>query len=139
MKLVHSVCLIAALGVAMLLGPIGSAQEKPGPRLVGKILNVDTKVQVSDPPNLIVAVTGQVTTGGYTKPRLLRAVYATPPEDGIQDYFLLAIPPDGIAAQVISEVKASDSWKAYTKEAPWLKGVRVHGVNGGVVTVMLGK
>src|ERR1700677_2588933 len=128
MKLNHGICLATALGVAFLLGPLGSAQEKKdGPRIVAKILKVELAEQDIEPPNLIVTVTGQVNTGGYTKPRLVRAIYAKPPEDGIQDYFLMAVPPDGIAAQIISEVKASDTWKSFTKEAPWLKGVRIHG------------
>ena len=130
-------CLGAVLGIALLLGPAASAQEKQGPRLVARILKVDFDVQDIKPPNLVVTAVGQVNTGGYTKPRLLRAVYATPPEDGIQDYFLLVVPPSGFVTQVISEVKASDTWKGYAKEAPWLKGIRVHGIGDGVVVKMI--
>ncbi len=67
------------------------------------------------------------------KVRLVRANYATPPEDGIQDYLLLAVPPSDAAAQVISEVQASDKWNDYAHAAPWLKGIRVHGIDDSVV------
>jgi hypothetical protein len=65
-------------------------------------------------------------------------VYGKPPADGIQDYFLLATPPDGIAAQVVSKVTAADTWKGLDEKAEkWLKGVRVHGVGGGTVVKMV--
>ena len=133
MKMFHGVCMTFALFV---LASHGTAQEK-GPRVVTKILKVDLVEQQSEPPSLVVTATGQVPTGGYSNVKLLRAVYATAPNDGIQDYFLLAERPDGIAAQVVSKVKASDTWKAYTKEAPGLKGIRVHGMAGGVVVKMI--
>jgi hypothetical protein len=134
MKPIH--VLVAALVVACWFGPVG-AQEKRGPRIVGKIVSVEIAVEDIDPGNLVVKVVGQVPTGGYTKPTLLRAVYAKPPEDGIQDYFLLATPPDGIAAQIVSKVNASDTWKAYDKGGTWVKGMRVHGVGGGAVVEMI--
>jgi hypothetical protein len=138
----HWIWVTAAVAVA--LGPPADAQEKggrrqPQPQIVAAILKVDIEVEQSEPPNLVVNVAGQVRTGGYTKPRLVRAAYTTPPDDGIADYFLLAVPPGGPAIQVISEVKASDRWKAYTKEAPWIKGIRVHGVGEGIVVKMFEK
>ena len=127
----------AVLSVAFWIGPV-SAQEQNGPRIVEKILSVEIGFEKSDPPNLVVTVVGEVPTGGYTKPILLRAVYAMPPADGIQDYFLLATPPNGIAAQVISKVTAADTWKRFDDKAEkWLKGVRVHGVRGGTVVKLV--
>ena len=121
----------------------GLAQaEKPGGKkpaqapVVKKILEVQYAEQEIEPPNLVVTAVGQVPTAGYRDVQLVRVRYTTPPKDGIQDYYLRAMPPSGIAAQVISKVKASDTWKAYRKEAPWIKGVRVHGVDGGVVVKM---
>jgi hypothetical protein len=56
----------------------------------------------------------------------------TPPADGIQDYILTAIKPDGIVTQQISNVTAKDTWKAYTKDAPWLCFASVgNGQRGG--------
>ena len=134
MKAIHF--LTGALVVACWFGPV-SAQEKDGPRIVGKILSVEIAIEKIDPGNLVVKVVGQVPTDGYTKPMLLRAVYAKPPEDGIQDYFLLATPPAGIAAQVVSKVNASDTWKEYDRGGTWVKGVRVHGVGSGAVVEMV--
>jgi len=116
-----------------------NGDKKPQPGIVPKILKVQTELQTVDPPNLVVTVTGQVPTGGYTKARLVRVAYAMPPEDGIQDYILFAVPPSGFATQVISEVSAADRWKAYEKDAPWLKGIRVHGVGDGAVVKILAK
>lgn len=134
---------ILGLGLLLPMAQTSSfAQEedaKKEPRIVKKILKVDFAIQEIAPPNLVVTVIGQVPTGGYQKARLVRVQYATPPEDGIQDYVLLAVPPSGLATQVISEVKAADTWKGYPKEAPWLKGIRVHGVDDGVVKRMLPK
>lgn len=104
-----------------------------GTRIVKTILHVDFAVQERDPPNLVVTVTGQVPAAGYDKVRLVRATYATPPEDGIQDYFLLATPPSDKASLVLSEVQASDKWTDYLTCAPWLKGIRVHGQDDSVV------
>jgi hypothetical protein len=107
----------------------------------GKILRVDFSIEESNPPNLVVTAVGQVPTGGYDpkKVTLQRVAYVAPPADGIQDYKLTAVKPTGIVTQVISEVSGKDRWKGYTKEAPWLKGVRVHGVGDGIVVKMLPK
>lgn len=141
MKTMRGLCLSAAL-CGLMLPMIGSAEDKkapPGPQVVAKILKVEHAEQETAPPNLVVTATGQVSSGGYAKPTLLRVTYATPPADGIQDYFLVAIPPTDPAIQVISEVKASDTWKGFRKEAPWIKGIRVHGVGEGIVVKMFAK
>jgi hypothetical protein len=141
MKTMRGCCLFAAL-CGLMLPAIGNADDKKspaGPQVVAKILKVEHAEQETAPPNLTVTATGQVSSGGFTKPTLLRATYVTPPEDGIQDYFLVAVPPSGPAIQVISEVKASDTWKGFRKEAPWIKGIRVHGVGEGIVVKMFGK
>lgn len=140
---------LTALCVASLLLPsLGNTAAQQGgkktvdqaaPKIVKTILKVDYRVQEISPPNLVVTAVGQVNTGGFTKPMLLRVQYATPPADGIQDYVLFAVPPSGPATQVISEVKASDTWNRYMKEAPWLKGIRVHGVDDDVVVTLLPK
>jgi len=141
MKTVRVTWWFAALALALSMPAIGfdaKAQDKePQPQMVATILKVGIDIEESNPPNLVVTATGQVPTGGYTKTRLLRATYTTPPDDGMQDYFLLAVPPGGIAPQIVSKVSASNTWKAYTKEAPWLKGIRVHGVGKGLVVEML--
>ena len=142
--LTHWIWVLAPIGLAMGPRASGAAGEESGrrergPQIVAAVLKVVYEEEQSEPPNLVVTAVGQVRTGGYTKPRLLRATYSSPPEDGIADYFLLAVPPGGPAIQVISEVKASDRWQAYTKEAPWIQGIRVHGVGDGIVVKMLKK
>lgn len=130
-----------AISFSLLANACGAfAQDrKSEPRIVGKILAVDYVEEEIKPPNLIVTATGEVPTAGFTKPTLVRAVYVTPPADGIQDYFLMAVPPSGPAATVVSQVKASDKWKAFKVEAPWIKGVRVHGVGDGVMLKVFSK
>jgi hypothetical protein len=132
----HVVAAVCMCGLVVRTAP---GQEQKQPQIVGKILKVEYAEQESHPPNLVVTAVGQVPTGGYSKPALLRAIYKMPPEDGIQDYFLVAVPPSGPATQVISQVKASDQWKGYTKEAPWIKGIRVHGLGDGVVVKVFSK
>lgn len=148
MKFVRVLCVLTGLGfLGVAAGPSPMvAEQKDGgkksePRIVKKILKVEFAVETIDPPNLIVTVTGQVPTGGYDKNKvnLVRVAYVTPPADGIQDYVLFAVPPSGFATQVISEVKAGNRWKGYAKEAPWIKGIRVHGADEGVVVQMLPK
>lgn len=107
------------------------------PQIIADIVKVTWVIEESNPPNLVVTAKGKVSHGGFSKAKLSRAVYVMPPSDGIQDYFLTAVPPDGPSTQVISYVEASDRWKGYTTEAPWLKGIRVHGAGDGVVVKML--
>jgi hypothetical protein len=142
MTRVRLVRLVAAAGLSMaavlaLSDPLAGQDRKAGPVTVKTILKVEFETQQTDPPNLVVIVTGQVPTGGWSSPTLTRKKYDAPPADGIQDYTLTAVPPSGIVTQVLSKVEASDSWKGYTVKAPWLKGVRVHGADKGVVVKML--
>src|SRR5262245_40718262 len=109
---------ILLLGVALLALPqVGSraAEKKPKGVTVKKIIEVTYAIQESEPPNLVVKVVGQVPTGGYQGVKLTRVKHAKPPKDGIQEYVLTAVPPDGIALQVISRVTAQDTWKKYKK------------------------
>ena len=107
------------------------------PKTVKSITNVEYVIQKTNPPVLVVTADGEVPTGGWKNPSLTRVVYVTPPADGIQDYTFRATPPDGVATQVITPIKATNNWTNYAKEAPWLKGVRIHGEGDGVKTVML--
>ena len=85
---------------------------KPEPVTVPKILKVSHQIAIAEsfPPNLYVKAIGEVPTGGYTNVKLERAIYVTPPKDGIQDYFLKAVPPSGPAIAVISQVESIDLW-----------------------------
>ena len=134
------VCVLVTSMLCVSVSWAADKKRKAGPAVVvPKITDIDIKIQTSDPPNLKLKVTGQVPTGGYTKPKLTRAIYIVPPADGVQDYFFSAVKPTGVVTQAITSIKAADTWKDYTKEAPWLKGIRVHGVGDGVKEVLLKK
>ncbi|MBM3997920.1 MAG: hypothetical protein FJ297_00005 [Planctomycetes bacterium] len=142
-RIVTAACL--AVGGFLLSSDIAAGEDKEKgemkaePRIVKKILKVEYVEEEINPPNLVVTVTGEVPTGGFNKAKLVRVTYVTPPEDGIQDYILFAVPPTGPVIQVISQVEAKDTWKGYTKEGPWIKGLRVHGVDDGVVVKLFSK
>ena len=138
MSYIQPICR-TVLAIALVFLGLSSAQaDNTKSKLVSvsKILKVTHQIQVSYPPNLILNVVGQVPTAGYTDVQLLRMVYVQPPQDGIQDYYLKAIPPSGIAATVISQVTASKTWKGFPA---WVKGVRVHGEKSGIVVIKFNK
>jgi hypothetical protein len=129
-------CSIALLGVALLAWTqAGRADDKDKPKkvTVKKILEITYTLTKSEPTKLVVRAVGQVPTGGFTNVKLTRVKHTKPPKDGIQEYVLTAVPPSGIASQIVSKVKAEDTWKGYKKAAPWIKGVRVKGVGNGVL------
>ena len=117
---------------ALLLATTMLAQDKPPePVTVKKVLSATLTMEKGA---LTVEAVGEVNTGGYTKPTLKRVTYIKQPDDGIQDYTLQATPPAGPATQVISRVKASDTWPALPA---WVKGVRIHGAGNGVLVKLL--
>ncbi len=122
---------------------LDAGSEKPMPQdpgvLVPMIVDVQYRVQTSDPPNLVVVATGEVNTGGYGPTKLIRRKYVKPPQDGIQDYYLRSVPPEGIVTQVISKVSATNQWKDFRSDAPWIKGIRVHGKGDSVVEKVFGE
>lgn len=100
------------------------------------IKKVEYAIQTSLPPNLLITAHGEVPTTGWSNVQLLRRVYVTPPSDGIWEYDLFALPPSGPAAQVITKVQASNTWKDYDQS---IKGVRIYGVGKGVKEIKIGK
>ena len=105
-------------------------------RIVKKICNVKYCYEETNPPDLLVEVTGEVPSGGFYKVKLVRVTNETPPEDGIQDYILFAVPPPDLVSQIITPVEAKNRLVSYAKEAPWIKGLRVHGVDNCVVVML---
>ena len=128
---------MAALSAApMLLALVAMsamADVKPEPATVKKVVSAKLELAKGD---LTVTAIGEVPTAGFTNPTLTRVTYIKQPADGIQDYTFRAVPPDGVAAQVISEVQARDTWKGMPA---WVKGVRIHGAGDGVLVKMLPK
>lgn len=135
--------LLVAVSVALVAGSFSAArsQEKAKDivklKRVPEIVEVTFELQTTEPPNLVVTAVGQVPSGGWTEVQLLRREYVRPPADGIWEYDLLAKPPEGFAAQVISKVKASHVWEQV--DAAKLKGIRVYGLGEGIKTVKVGQ
>jgi len=138
MKVVACGVLAGVLVLSAVIKNSAAEDEVREPFLVPKILSIDIALEKRLPPNLLVTATGEVPTPNH-KGILTRAVYAKPPADGIQDYHLKTSPPSGVVPQVISTVTASDRWEDYQSQAPWLKGVRIHGIDKGVRVKMLGE
>lgn len=140
MRLMRALSLMTGAAVAVALAGVPVQGQKPNDekktkaRVVTTILSVDYAIQESFPPTLVVTAVGQVPTGGWSGAKLTRRTYAKPPTDGIYEYDLTAVPPDGFATQVISKVTAKDNWKDPPKG---LKAIKVHGVGKGVKTVMV--
>ncbi|WP_201722771.1 hypothetical protein [Caulobacter sp. BP25] len=79
-------------------------------------------------PKLEIAALGEVTSSGWTNPRLSPVFYVSPPPDGIWDFEFQADPPHGISGQVILPVGA-----IYAGVTPdWCKGVRVHAASNAI-------
>jgi hypothetical protein len=129
--------LTCLLGLLVAVAVTNAAEEKPKQpegMIAKKINSVEYEFTKGDKPQLVVTASTTVPTGGY-KANLVRVTYIKQPDDGIQDYNLYLTKPDGFVTQVISEVKASDSWPA--ESTAWVKGVRVHGEGDGVVVKMI--
>lgn len=126
----QSVCALLILILTnCCLNSLYAADPPAEPETVKKIKQVAIQVLATNPPQLFVAVSGEVPSGGFTDVTLTRVSYSKPPEDGIQDYYLKALPPTQPAIAVISEVKARDRWLGMPS---WVKGIRIHGVEDGV-------
>ena len=110
-----------------------NGEGKPQPVTIKKVVSAKLDIEKG---SLKVTAVGEVPTGGYTKPTLTRVQYFRKPDDGIQDYTFEALPPAGVAAQVISEVTATETWRLLPA---WVKGVRIQGAGDGVLVKMLGE
>lgn len=114
--------------------PLEAMDEPAPPNVrVPRILKIEHAILKSNPPTLVVKVTGQVNTAGWTEAKLTRRVYVQPPADGIWEYDLFATPPAANPPAAVSKVQATNRWPNF--DATAVKGVRVFGVNDGVVEV----
>lgn len=128
----HAIAVLSSAAVLLASAGIpAAAEENPEPMTIKKVISAKLELAQGD---LTVTAVGEVPTAGYTSPTLTRVTYIRQPLDGIQDYTFRAVPPDGVAAQVISQIEATDVWKGVP---PWLKGVRIHGAADGVLVKML--
>jgi len=86
-----------------------------------RIEQIQLNLMKSNPPQLGVFVQGQVTSSGWTNPRLV-PLESDLAEDGILDLEFLADPPTGISMPVLTSVAADFVWD---KEADRVLGARV--------------
>ncbi len=98
------------------------------------IVKVEHAIQTSEPPNLLITAYGKVPTGGWRQVQLIRRIYVNPPADGIWEYDLLALRPQGPVTQVETIVRARNQWKDYDRN---IKGVRVYGIGRGAKEIPL--
>ena len=52
---------------------------------ISEVLTVRVRFNKKLPPEFVVSATGNVSTGGWTEPRLVPYVYVKPPQDGVQE------------------------------------------------------
>lgn len=90
----------------------------------------------SVPPSLTVSAIGQCSSSGWAAPTLAAWRYVVPPEDGIQDFDFVAVPPSGFALTVVTPIAASElaqvSWADYWGPGKALNGVRIHAQENSV-------
>jgi hypothetical protein len=90
---------------------------------VNRIDSVKLEILKTNPPTLLITVTGQNLNSNYTSIRLEPFIYVHPPLDGIWEFSMIGeVPP--ITDQLITDVGAEYSWRDFPKE---LKGVKVYG------------
>ena len=110
-----------------------------GELIVQRVLRVNSATVTiwrSVPPSLTVSAIGQCSSSGWAAPTLAAWRYLVPPEDGIQDFDFLAVPPSGFALTVITPIAASElaqvSWANYWGPGKALNGVRIHAQENSV-------
>lgn len=100
-----------------------------------RIMSVDT-VTVSiissddEPSNKFITVnsTGKVPTTGWTSAHLVPHFPAKPPENGIWNIDFVAVPPSGLAGQIVLPISAEAQLPLFD----WVKIIKVHGANNYV-------
>lgn len=74
------------------------------------------------PPTLSMQVNGLVSSSGWSDPKLVPFEHVTPPEDGIQEFDFVAMPPKDSYLTVMTPVSTSVLWPGVPD---WARGVRV--------------
>jgi|GEM_PF-4829033 len=85
---------------------------------------VDVDVAESHPPQYAIRACGRVTTSGWGPAWLRPIPTKKPPKDGVYEFEFVAIPPSGIALQVISPIATpTQLWRP--ADGGEVKGIRV--------------
>jgi hypothetical protein len=124
-----------AIGMTALVTADDKDKEAPKGELLKKILEVTVEFD-KDKKKLTINATGQVNTGGWKDAKLTRKEVKEAPTDGIYEYEMTAVRPTGIVPQIVSKVKASDTWENPPAD---LKGIKVLGVGDGAKIVKVEK
>lgn len=134
LRVAQAVAFAFAVGA---LGSAGAADDKTDPKgeVLKTVLDVTHEFD-KDKKKLTVTAVGQVPTGGWTGAKLTPRAAKEAPKDGVYEFDLTAVRPDGVAKQVISKVKASYTWDNPPAD---LKGVRVYGAEKGAKAVKFEK
>jgi len=111
--------------------PMAEYEDRP-PAVAPTIKSITFTWLKCNPPKLVMDVVGEDSTGPWTNVKLVPWVYCVPPADGIWDFDLcgtdaghLLFAPERICAQYdLGSPRPDDTTR---------KGVRIHGVNGGVL------
>jgi hypothetical protein len=96
---------------------------------VGEVI-VD--LQKSNPPRLVIAVTGSAVSTGWTAAEL-RSFEPEPSPDGIIDLELVADPPTGISLPRITPIAATAVWD---KGVDKVVGVKVHSRSSSITYLL---
>ncbi len=116
----------AAFTVALATAEDKKVDEKKDEKK-GEVLKtvIDAKADFDkDKKTLTVTAVGQVPTGGWKDAKLTPRKTKDAPKDGIYEFDLTAVRPDGIVTQVISKVTAKYTWENPPAD---IKGVKVYG------------
>jgi hypothetical protein len=124
-----------AIGMTALASADDKDKEAPKGVLLKTILEATVEFD-KDKKKLTINATGQVNTGGWKDAKLTRKEVKEAPADGIYEYEMTAVRPTGIVPQIVSKVKASDTWENPPAD---LKGIKVLGVGDGAKTAKVEK
>ena len=127
---------VIAVAVAFTLPAVADEKkEEPKGEVLKTVIDVTYDFD-KEKKTLTVNAVGQVPTGGWKDAKLVRRKIKDAPKDGIYEYDITAVRPTGIVPQVVSKVKASDTWDNPPAD---IKGVTVYGVGDGAKTVKFDK
>jgi hypothetical protein len=108
-------------------------QETSMSQKVLSVSQVELSVLESNPPILVVRVTGEVPTPGWTQFALARRVPIVPPADGIYEADAYGEPPSGAEPEVVTAFTFADQWKDFPSD---LKGVRIWSATNDVTSAL---
>ncbi len=124
---------ILAVGLGFASQPgVGVQKTNYGPKMADDFYDVSWSIDHANDSNLVVLVEAIDPRGEPRNPKIIPGRYEIPPEDGIQDLFVMA-EPAWPGPKTWTKYTVKYIWKDFRKDAPWVKGIRVHSGVGPVV------